>query len=375
MHHARVRAVLVTFLTTIVLALAGCSTMGGDSGSPSTGTDTESDAGSGEESGETEPGSAGGSGPVVLATHESFHLPKKLVRAFTEETGYTLEVRGSGDAGTLATKLSLTADNPIADAAFGIDNTFASRPIGAGAFAAHEVELPPGAEEYALDEGADLLAPIDNASVCVNVDLAWFEREGLTPPETLGDLTEPQYEGLFVTPGASTSSPGMAFFLATVAEYDDEWPSYWEDLMANDTLVVDGWEDAYYGDFTAASEKGTRPIVVSYDSSPAFTVKGDESTTAALLDTCFRQVEYAGVLAGAENPDGAEALIEWMLTDEVQSALPESMYVFPVSDSATVPEDWARFATQPDAPYTLPSEVISAEREQWLTEWTDVVTR
>ena len=55
-------------------------------------------------------------GTVVLATHESFHLPKRLVRAFEAETGYDLEVRAAGDAGTLATKLSLTADNPIADA-------------------------------------------------------------------------------------------------------------------------------------------------------------------------------------------------------------------------------------------------------------------
>ena len=372
MNHARTRAVLVTASLSLGLALTGCSTMGGDSASDSGAGSTPAP----ESGGTSSPAEEGtGTGPVVLATHESFHLPKKLVRAFEEETGYTLEVRGAGDAGTLATKLSLTAENPVADAAFGIDNTFASRPVDAGAFTPHEVELPAGAEEYVLDEAADQLAPIDNASVCVNVDLPWFEREGITPPETLQDLTEPMYRGLFVTPGASTSSPGMAVFLATVAEFGDEWPSYWSDLMANDTLVVDGWEDAYYGDFTAGGGKGARPIVTSYDSSPAFTVTGDESTTAALLETCFRQVEYAGVLEGAENPEGARALVEWMLTDEVQSALPEAMYVFPVTETATVPEDWARFATQQETPYDVPAADIAANREQWLTEWTDVVTR
>ena len=232
------------------------------------------------------------------------HLPKKLIRQFEAESGYTLEVRAAGDAGTLATKLSLTADNPIADAAFGIDNTFASRPLGEGAFAEIEPATAPPAA-YALDEGADRLVPIDTASVCVNVDSAWFEAEGLDPPQTLADLADPAYEDLFVTPGASTSSVGMAFFLATVAEYGDEWPSYWSDLLDNGAKVVDGWEDAYYGDFTSAAKAGTRPIVVSYDSSPAFTVSGGRSTTAALLDTCFRQVEYAGVLEGADNPAGA----------------------------------------------------------------------
>ena len=225
------------------------------------------------------------------------------MKAFEAETGYDLEVRAAGDAGTLATKLSLTADNPIADAAFGIDNTFASRPLGEGAFAEVTTTATPPAE-YALPEGGDRLVPIDSANVCVNVDTAWFEQEGLEPPRTLEDLTDDRYRDLFVTPGASTSSPGMAFLLATVAAFGDSWPDYWTELLDNGTKVVDGWEDAYYGDFTAAADNGTRPIVVSYDSSPAFTVSGGRTTTAALLDTCFRQVEYAGVLEGADNPDG-----------------------------------------------------------------------
>jgi thiamine transport system substrate-binding protein len=361
MTHAPVRAALTTTLA--VLALGGCSLVGGD---PSEPTSSASD------------GTADGSGPaggtVVLATHESFHLPKKLVRSFEAETGHTLEVRAAGDAGTLATKLSLTADNPIADAAFGVDNTFASRPLGEDVFAPYAPSVTPP-EEYALVDGGDRLVPVDSASVCVNVDTAWFDAEGLEPPTTLDDLTDPAYADLLVTPGASTSSPGMAFFLATVAEHGDEWPDYWSDLLANGAKVVDGWEDAYYGDFTAGSENGTRPIVVSYDSSPAFTVDEGRTTTAALLDTCFRQVEYVGVLAGADNPDGAEALVDWLLSEEVQSALPDAMYVFPVMPGATVPADWAEFAPRPTDPYEVAPEEIAANREQWLTEWTDVVSR
>ena len=353
-------SVCAALTTAAVLALSGCSF-----------TTAEHQATGGTDPASS-PGEAGGT--VVLATHESFHLPKKLVRAFEAESGYTLEVRAAGDAGTLATKLSLTADNPTADAAFGIDNTFASRPLGEGAFAPFTPSVTPP-EQYALADGGDRLVPIDSASVCVNVDTAWFDKKGIEPPTTLDDLTDPAYRDLLVTPGASTSSPGMAFFLATVAEHGDDWPSYWTDLLANGAKVVDGWEDAYYGDFTAGSKTGTRPIVVSYDSSPAFTVSGGRSTTEALLDTCFRQVEYAGVLAGADNPDGAEALVDWMLSDEVQSALPESMYVFPVMPDATVPADWAEFAPQPEEPYEVSPEEIAAHREQWLTEWTDVVSR
>jgi thiamine transport system substrate-binding protein len=351
----------------LVLGASGCSTIGGDdTDAPTTGTASEP----------TSTTSAEVGGEVVLVTHESFHLPKKLVATFERESGIDLVTRAAGDAGTLTAKLSLTKDNPTGDVAFGVDNTFASRPLDEGVFATYEPTLPAGADEFALEEGADRLTPIDTASVCVNVDSDWFEKRQVEPPQTLADLTDPAYEGLFVTPGASTSSPGMAFFLATVAEYGDEgWQEYWTDLLANDAKVVDGWEDAYYGDFTQGGGKGERPIVVSYDSSPAFTVADGRSTTAALLDTCFRQVEYAGVLEGAANPAGAQAVIDWLLTDEVQSALPESMYVFPVSSSATIPDDWATFAIQPTAPLSVSPADIAANREQWLSEWTDVVSR
>ena len=324
-----------------------------------------------------EAGQDGGGGTVVLVTHESFQLPKKVVRQFEDESGYDLETRAAGDAGTLATKLVLTKDHPTGDAAFGIDNTFASRAVDEGVFAEHDVTLPTGAEQYALEgESADLLAPIDNGSVCVNVDTTWFAAHGVEPPTSFEDLADPAYEGLFVTPSALSSSPGLAFMLATIAEYGEDWPDYWERLIANDTLVVDGWEDAYFGDFTQGSEKGTRPIVLSYDSSPAFTIADDgSSTTSALLDTCFRQVEYAGVLEGADNPEGAKALVEFLLSDSVQRELPESMFVFPVVDGVGLPPAWEKHAEQPKSPYRLDPAEIADNREAWLEEWRDIVTR
>ncbi len=352
----------------LALALtAGCSTMG-ESGSKAT---------------EPPPSAQGGTadnevgGQVVLISHDSFNLPKKLVADFERDSGIDLVTRSVGDAGTLATKLSLTKDNPTGDLSFGVDNTFASRPLDEGVFATYQPALPAGAEEFALDEGSEQLTPIDVGHVCVNVDTTWFDKHSITPPETLADLADRTYQDLLVTPGASTSSTGMAFLLSTIAAYGDDWPTYWTSLLDNGAKVVDGWEDAYYGDFTQGGAKGARPIVVSYDSSPAFTVpKGsDTSSTAALLDTCFRQVEYAGVLEGAANPAGAEAVIDWLLSDEVQAALPTSMYVFPVSDDVEVPTDWAEFAVQPTDPFSVPPADIAANRDQWLSEWTDLVTR
>jgi thiamine transport system substrate-binding protein len=355
----RLRALVIA--TAALLPLSACSLIGGE--------DSTSNA------------SGGAAAPhdVVLVTHDSFFLPKKLIKAFERDSGYDLVVRASGDAGTLTNKLVLSQGNPQGDVAFGVDNTFASRALDNDVFAPYAAELPAGAEAYVLpgDDGADggRLTPVDNGNVCVNVDTTWFAAEGIAPPESLDDLIDPAYRDLFVLPGAASSSTGLAFLLATIAEYGDDWPAYWTRLMDNGAKLTAGWSDAYEVDFTQGGGQGDRPIVLSYDSSPAFTIDGGTSTTAALLDTCFRQVEYAGVLTGAANPDGAEAVVDWLLSPEVQAALPTSMYVFPVDPSTELPADWSTYAVQPDEPLSLDPADIAANRDDWLTTWSDVTSR
>lgn len=311
---------------------------------------------------------------VVLVTHDSFTLPDELVARFEEESGYTLTHSPAGDGGELTNKLVLTQSDPLGDVAFGVDNTFASRAVEEGAFAPYSPDLPTGAEQHTLPgEGADVLTPIDHGNVCVNIDTAWFAENDQQPPQTLDDLTDPAYEGLFVTPGATSSTPGMAFLLATIARYGGEWPQYWEDLLANDAKVVRGWEDAYNVDFTFSG--GERPIVTSYDSSPAFTVADGETTTAALPETCVSQVEYAGVIDGAENPEGAQAVVDWLLSAEVQEALPSSMYVYPVASEVPLPDEWAQHAPPAEASLEVPPAEIAANRQAWQETWTEITTR
>lgn len=346
-------------LGTAVLLAAGCSLIG-----------TESD----------DKSNASRELTVRLVTHESFDLPDELVAQFEKDTGYHLKVDKAADAGALTNQLVLSKNNPIADVVFGIDNTFATRAIDEGIFAPYAPTLPAGAAQFELDgDAGDALTPIDTGNVCVNVDDAWFDDQGIAPPKDLGDLTDPTYRDLFVTPAATTSSPGLAFLLATISAYGDEWTSYWQDLMANGAKVVKGWSDAYYTDYTFSG--GTRPIVVSYDSSPAFTLNkaGTTSTTSALLDGCFRQVEYAGVLKGDDadetNTQGAEAVVDWLLSPEVQAALPTNMYVFPVASDVDLPEDWSRFAVRPDKTLQISPADIAKNRKAWLEEWNDIISR
>ncbi len=324
---------------------------------------------------------SGGSGrTVVVASHDSWAMSKKVLAEFTRKTGYTVKVEPNGDAGQLTNKLVLTKGSPIADMTYGIDNTFASRAVDEGVLVDYTPKhLASSASSYALSDPTDAaqLSPVDYGDVCVNVDDVWFRKHGVTPPRTLDDLTKPQYKGLFVTPGAATSSPGLAFLLATIAKYGDGWPAYWKRLMANDTKLTAGWSDAYEVDFTAGGGGGDRPIVLSYASSPPFTIPKGASrpTTSSLLDTCFRQVEYAGVLKGAKNPAGAKAFIDFMEQRSFQEALPDNMYVFPVDAGARLPATWARFAEIAPHPFTVPPAVIAKNRDAWLREWGDLTSR
>lgn len=351
------RAVAMTAVGSV--AVTSCSLTGGGDDDPS-------------------PGGGGADTEVVLVVHDSFALPDALVADFEQDSGLQLEIRKSGDAGELTNKLVLTKSDPIGDVVFGVDNAFASRALDEGVFEASDVTLPAGADAYALEGDTDhALVPVDNGNVCVNVDDTYFAEQGIDPPQTLEDLTEPAYEGMFVTPSAANSSPGLAFLLATVAEYGDEWPAYWERLMANGTRIASSWTDAYQVDFTQGGGEGDRPIVTSYDSSPAFTVPegSTTSTTSALLDTCFLQVEYAATLAGGSNPDGARQVLEWLVSPEVQAALPDSMYVFPVAADAPLPEAWATYAERPTDPKPVDPAEVTEQRDAWLQEWTDITTR
>src|SRR5699024_4821539 len=169
-----------------------------------------------------------------------------------------------------------------------------------------------------------------------------FAENDADEPVTLEDLTKPAYADLTVVSNPARSSSGLAFLLATIGEYGDDWVDYWQRLDDNGLKIVDSWSDVYYTDFTAAEDaNGTRPIALSYSTSPAFTISDDgTSTTGALLQTCFRQVEYAGVLAGAENPEGAQAFIDFLVSAPVQADIPGQMYMYPVDDTVELPAEW-----------------------------------
>ncbi|MFE7406606.1 thiamine ABC transporter substrate binding subunit [Isoptericola sp. NPDC057559] len=328
----------------------------------------------------------GGSGPddaasasdtLTLVTHDSFAVSDDVLAAFEKESGLTVKQVAPGDAGTLVNQLVLTKDAPLGDVVFGVDNTYASRVVDAGVFQKYQpADLDPRVAAYAPDDLAGTLTPVDVGDVCMNLDDGWFEKNDVTPPATLEDLAKPAYQDLTVVTNPATSSPGLAFLLATIGAFGaDGWQGYWSDLRANGVKVAESWEDAYYVDFSGAGEGGKRPIALSYATSPAFTVTDDgkSSTTSAMLDTCFRQVEYAGVLTGAANPEGAEKLVDFLTSEAFQADVPGQMYMYPADPGVELPADWQQFAPLADKPFEVAPADVAAHRDEWIEQWTATV--
>lgn len=310
---------------------------------------------------------------VTVVTHDSFAVPDDVLATFEQQSGLDVTFVAPGDAGTLVNQLVLTKDAPLGDVVYGVDNTFASRALQAGVFADYTSSAPAAAQAgtYAI-EGSHALTAIDFSDVCLNIDLAAFDH-GTPAPKTLDDLLDPAYKGMVSVTNPATSSPGLAFLMATIAAKGDAWPEYWAALKDNGVRVTASWSDTYYTDFSAPNYGGGYPIVLSYASSPPFEVLDGKPTTAALLDTCFRQVEYAGVLKGAQNPEGAQKVVDWMLSDAFQSSLPENMYVYPVSTAVTVPATWQTYAPLAPNPWSIDPAEIDAKRDEWIQTWTDTV--
>jgi thiamine transport system substrate-binding protein len=308
-------------------------------------------------------------GPIALALDE-----------FTAETGIDVDVVIAGDTGTMVSAAALTAGNPEGDVIWGVDNTFLSRAIDADIFEQYEADgldsIPSELTDLVPDHEA---TPVDFGDVCVNYDIGALDRLDLAPPTSFADLLLPEYSGTLVVENPGMSSPGLAFLLATIAAYgEDGWEEYWQGLRANDVKVANGWSEAYYGDFTRAG--GDRPLVVSYGSSPPFEVLFaeeplDEALSGVVESTCFRQVEFAGILRGTDAPENAGQLVDFLISERFQREVALNLFVFPANDSIALEPEFERYAAIPDDPITIDPSLIDANRTDWIERWNAVVLR
>jgi thiamine transport system substrate-binding protein len=326
-------------------------------------------------------GGEGGPHEVVLVTHDSFVVPKRVKVAFEHESGLRWRILQSGDAGEALTKALLTSGNPEGDVFFGVDNNLLSRALDGDLFEAYApADLAHVDERFDLDP-KHRIVPIDHSEVCVVYDRDWFESHHLAPPASLASLARREYTRLLVVENPATSTPGLAFMFATFAHFDDGngWSTYWRELRAGGVLVTDGWEEAYNERFSGSGH-GKYPIVVSYSTDPAAAVYFagkplTRSPVGIVRDSCFAQIEFAGILRGARNEEGARKLVDFMLSPRFQAGMPLTMFVLPTRTGVQLPAVFRHFLPTIDHPLELSPGTIGANRDRLVKEWTQTVIR
>ncbi|MFN4293834.1 MAG: thiamine ABC transporter substrate binding subunit [Thermoflexales bacterium] len=321
---------------------------------------------------------------LTIMTHDSFGASEDVIAEFEQANNAKVVILKSGDAGSTLNKAILSKDAPLADVIYGVDNTFLGRALAAGIVEPYNspalADIP---DRFKLDPQNRML-PVDYGHVIINYDKAYLQEKGLAPPTSLRELTEPQWKGKLVVQNPATSSPGLAFLLATIAAFPEgsayDWKQFWRDLRANDVHVSPDWSDAYYSQFSGSSGKGPRPLVVSYATSPAAEVffsegKLEEPPTGNLEGTAFEQIEFVGILKGTKNRDLAEKWVDFMLSKRFQEDIPLQMFVYPVARAAKWPEVFVKFGQPPAQAFVLTPEQIDQGREQWIEAWTQLVLK
>ena len=316
---------------------------------------------------------------LTVMTHDSFAVSDDVLAAFQEANHVKVSFIESGDTGTAVNSAVLAAGKPFADVFYGVDNTFLSRTLKAELFEPYQSPLLAGIpQEFQLDPQHRVL-PVDYGDVCLNYDKLYFEDHQLSPPASIEDLLSPEYAGMLAVPNPASSSPGLAFLLTTIGHFgEDGYLDYWRGLVENDLKVVNDWETVYNTEFSRWG--GTRPVVVSYGSSPPFEViyaqePMDTPPTGVITadGSCYRQIEFVGILKGTEKRALAEKWVDFMLSTTFQEDMPLQMYVFPVNPEAKLDQAFLDFLAVPDNPVMLDPALITENREKWINDWRETV--
>ncbi len=320
---------------------------------------------------------------LTVLTHEAFAISDDVLKKFETDNNVTVNFIKEADAGPALNRAILTKDNPEADVIFGVDNTLMGRALDAGILDPYKpAALSQISTTFQLDPSGQL-TPIDYGDVCLNYDKNYFAQKNLPLPQALIDLTKPEYKNLLVVENPAGSSPGLSFMLATIKVFGENgWLNFWQQLKANGVKIDEDWTTAYSTDFSGSSGKGPRPIVVSYASSPPAEIVFanppiDQPPVGAITSpqTCFRQIEFAGILKGSKNRDLAEKWIDFMLGLDYQQDIPLQQYVYPVNPHAKLPDVFVKWSVIAEQPANLAPDVIAKNRDQWIQQWADAVLK
>ena len=293
-------------------------------------------------------------GEVVIYTYDSFISEwgpaSELARLFKEKTGIDCTFIDAGDGAQIISRVILEKENPRADLVIGFDNNRMSLVRSSDAFEAYK---PANADaiipkELRLDDGW-LATPYDWSFFAMIYD----SESSVPEPRSLAELANPAYRKRIILMDPRTSTPGSGFVAWTLAVFGEACGDFWRALKPNILALAPSWSTGY-GLFTA----GEAPLVVSYITSPAYHIENGEGSRfrAARFDNGYpMQIEGAALVRGAKNADNARLFLDFLISEEAQSVLPLTQWMYPVNARVKLP---ASYGAQPNI-----SDALAVENE------------
>jgi thiamine transport system substrate-binding protein len=309
---------------------------------------------------------------LVIYAYDSFVAewgPAPLViPKFEKAQGVEVRVISVGDAGQVLNRAILEKEKPQADILVGIDNNMLSRALEEDVLQPYRSPNLDTIPRELVFDATHAVTPFDYGYFAFVYDSKVLQE----PPASLEELTDSRFRRRIIVQDPRTSSPGLGFLLWTIAVYGEQYLEYWQRLQPNLLTITDGWDTAY-GMFTS----GEAPLVLSYTTSPAYHVEYEQTERyRALLfeEGNYRQIEGMGILKGAPHPSLARRFIDFILSEEFQSEIPLTNWMYPVDPGVATPDSF-RFAPKPERSLQLPADQIRANRDRWINAWVKQVSR
>ena len=305
---------------------------------------------------------------LVVYTYDAFPgVLEESIRERFNEKGVELQLERFQDTGALFTQTLLEKDDPKADVIIGLDNTYLARAFDEELFQPYKPRELKLVSPGLLVDPEYRVVPFDFGSVALNYNSEMLPE----PPRSWDELLDPTYKNQIIIMNPATSSPGRNFLLFTIVEFGEEgYLEFWKKLRPNILTVTPGWSEGY-----GLYIQGEAPIVLSYDTSPAYHMhyeKVDRYKNLLFEGKAYAQIEVAGITMDAPHPEYARECIDHLISVEFQELIPLHQIMYPVHPDAELPEAFVR-AKPATHIVNMDEETVAAKFDVWLAQWEAVM--
>ncbi|EGR3114079.1 TPA: thiamine ABC transporter substrate binding subunit [Vibrio parahaemolyticus] len=305
---------------------------------------------------------------LTIYTYDSFAADwgpgPKIEQAFEAKCGCDVNFVALDDGVSILNRLRLEGGNSKADIVLGLDNNLMAEAKKTGLLTEHNVDtantvLPNGWSDT-------MFVPYDYGYFA----FVYNKEKLANPPKSMKELVETRDDLKVIYQDPRTSTPGQGLMLWMKSIYGDDVTQAWQKLASKTVTVTKGWSEAY-----SMFLNGESDLVLSYTTSPAYHLIAENDSkfaTANFSEGHYMQVEVAAKVKGSKNSELADKFMDFILSDEFQSAMPTGNWMYPVTD-VELPKGFETLSV-PSKSLSFSADEVAKMRKSWIREWQSALT-